>query len=112
MKLNKKSEEKFYSNKKEVSKTIKNCLENPNKQNGITLIALVVTIVVLLILAGVSVNAIFSDSGIIKKAQEAQNKMDEATQNDLEKIDELNAIIGQYSGENGSGGGETPDTPS
>ncbi len=36
---------------------------------GITLIALVVTIVVLLILAGVSVNALFGDSGIIEKAK-------------------------------------------
>ncbi len=39
------------------------------KQNGITLIALVITIVVLLILAGVSINTLFSDKGIIKKAQ-------------------------------------------
>ena len=47
------------------------------KENGITLIALVVTIVVLLILAGVSVNALFGNSGIIEKAKEAQNKMKE-----------------------------------
>ncbi len=38
------------------------------KERGITLIALVVTIVVLLILAGVSINAIFSENGIIKKS--------------------------------------------
>ena len=53
-----------------------------NKEKGITLIALVVTIVVLLILAGVSVNALFGNSGIIEKAKEAQNKMDNATEND------------------------------
>lgn len=41
------------------------------KQNGITLIALVVTIVVLLILAGVTINALFGDTGIIKRAQDA-----------------------------------------
>lgn len=40
--------------------------------SGITLIALIVTILVLLILAGVTVNLIFSDSGIIKKAWEAK----------------------------------------
>ena len=40
-------------------------------QAGITLIALVVTIVVLLILAGITINMIFSDNGIIAKAQEA-----------------------------------------
>ena len=56
---------------------------------GITLIALVVTIVVLLILAGVSVNALFGNSGIIEKAKEAQNAMDKAKENDLEEIDKL-----------------------
>lgn len=42
------------------------------KQRGITLIALVVTIVVLLILAGVSLNLVLGDNGIVKKAQEAK----------------------------------------
>ena len=56
---------------------------------GITLIALVVTIVVLLILAGVSINALFGNSGIIEKAKEAQSKMDKAKENDLEEIDKL-----------------------
>ena len=37
-------------------------------QKGITLIALVVTIVVLLILAGVSINALFGNNGIISRA--------------------------------------------
>lgn len=42
------------------------------KQNkGITLIALVVTIVVLLILAAVTINIIFGKNGVISKAQEA-----------------------------------------
>ena len=60
------------------------------QERGVTLIALVVTIVVLLILAGVSINAIFSDNGIIKRAQEAQNKMNDAQQKDLNSINELN----------------------
>ena len=55
---------------------------NYSRENGITLIALVVTIVVLLILAGVSVNALFGNSGIIEKAKEAQNAMTVATEKD------------------------------
>lgn len=43
-----------------------------NKQKGITLIALVVTIIVLIILAGISVNLILGENGIITKAQEAR----------------------------------------
>ena len=65
-------------------------ISKETNQAGITLIALVVTIVVLLILAGVSINAIFSENGIIKRAQDTQNKMDQATKNDLDSINELN----------------------
>ena len=39
------------------------------EMKGITLVALVVTIVVLLILAGVSINTVLGDDGIIKKAK-------------------------------------------
>ena len=41
------------------------------KQNGITLIALVISIIVMLILAGVSLNMTIGDNGIIKQAQDA-----------------------------------------
>ena len=41
------------------------------KQKGITIIALVITIVVLLILAGVTINLVLGNNGIIIKAQEA-----------------------------------------
>ena len=40
------------------------------KQNGITLIALVISIIVMLILAGVSINAVIGDNGVIGKSQE------------------------------------------
>jgi hypothetical protein len=42
--------------------------------NGITLIALIITIIVLLILAGVSINMVLGDNGIITKAQSANAK--------------------------------------
>ncbi len=44
------------------------------KERGITLIALVVTIIVLLILAGVSLNAIVGENGILNQAQKASEK--------------------------------------
>ena len=44
------------------------------EQKGITLIALVVTIVVLLILAGVSISMLSGENGIIRQAQEAKDK--------------------------------------
>ena len=97
---------------KEIKINKKSARKNYSNQTGITLIALVVTIVVLLILAGVSINAIFSENGIIKRAQDAQNKMDQATQNDLDSINELNNWIdGKTNGSSGgntTGGGDTP----
>ena len=42
-----------------------------NSMSGVTLIALVVTVIVLLILAGVTITAITGDNGIIKQAQDA-----------------------------------------
>ncbi len=48
------------------------------KEKGITLIALVVTIIVLLILAGVSIAMLTGQNGILKKAQEAKEKTENA----------------------------------
>ena len=76
-------------------------------QRGITLIALVVTIVVLLILAGVSINAIFSENGIINKARDAQNKMDQATQNDLDELNDLDKLTSSLTDKTTEG--EVPD---
>ena len=49
---------------------------NKTKRNarGITLIALVITIIVLLILAGVTISALSGDNGILKRATEAKAK--------------------------------------
>ena len=82
------------------------------KNKGITLVALVVTIVVLLILAGVSINLVLGDNGIIAKAKEAQRKSAEASQNDLKGMNGLvsemeGALAGSGSGNGGAGGSGT-----
>ena len=41
------------------------------KEKGITLVELFITIVILIILATVTINATFGENGLIKKAQEA-----------------------------------------
>ena len=55
--------------------------QNQKFNQGITLVALVVTIVVLLILAGVSLNLVLGENGIISKAREASTKTVQAQQN-------------------------------
>ena len=76
------------------------------KEKGITLIALVVTIVVLLILAGVSINALFGNSGIIEKAKDAQNRMNNAQESDLNALNDLDKWINNQV--NGTTGGKKP----
>ena len=49
-----------------------------NKNRGITLIALIITIIVLLILAGISIATLTGDNGILRKATDAKTKNDEA----------------------------------
>ena len=48
------------------------------KTKGITLVSLVVTIIVLMILAGVTINAVIGDDGIIKKAKESAKLTEES----------------------------------
>ena len=81
-------------------------MKNIKEKRGITLIALAVTIVVILILAGVTIDAVFSENGIINKAKEAANAMNNAITNDQielnELFSELNEVMnGWWSGETG-----------
>ena len=71
-------------------KKLEQCFKN-NKR-GITLIALVITIVVLLILASVSIATLTGDNGILMQAQKAKKSTEEAAKNektDLAKMEEL-----------------------
>ena len=99
---------------KEIKINKKSASKNYSNQTGITLIALVVTIVVLLILAGVSLNAIFSENGIIKRAQDAQNKMNNAQESDLNALNDLDKWINNQvngtTGGNTTGGNDNPST--
>ena len=62
------------------------------KQNGITLIALVISIIVMLILAGVSISSVVGDNGILTKAQLAKKEMEVA-----QEKEELEIMLVNYS---------------
>ena len=72
-------------------------MKNFRKNQGSTLIALVITIIVLIILAGVTINIVLDQNGIIEKTQEAKNKTEQAS--DIEKI--RLAILEAQIGESG-----------
>ena len=106
--------------RKKVSKNVINKnITNKNttkkvEEEGITLIALVVTIVVLLILAGITINMLFSNGGIFKVAQDAANAWNQAAineQTDLDNITEQikNLVNGQIGG--GTGGNTEEGDP-
>ena len=76
-----------------------------NKQEkGITLIALVVTIVVLLILAGVSISLVLNNNGVISKAKDAKNQYAEAQTNDEKQLNEVSDWIDTKVGDTTGGG--------
>ena len=57
--------------KKKFKRIYSKNIKSKKSKNGITLIALVISIIVMLILAGVSLNATIGDNGIITQAQNA-----------------------------------------
>ena len=65
------------------------------KEKGITLVALIVTVVILIILAGVSLNLAFSDNGLIKKAEYAVNKSENSDENTQKKLNETKEWLEQ-----------------
>ena len=67
-------------------------MKNLKEKSGITLIALIVTIIVLLILAGVTISTLTGDNGLIGKAGEAKQVNEEAIA--LEKI--KTEVAGSY----------------
>ena len=78
--------------------------------NGITLIALVVTIVVLLILAGVSINMVLGQNGIVTKAKDARDKTEQAKQNDLASMDQVVKDMDDILNDNGISGEDDTET--
>ena len=82
--------------------------EKINKEeNGITLIALIITIVILIILATITIDFAFGEDGLIKRAMQAKNLTEDATRKEQES---LNSLLDEYDDIIG-GGGSTPEEP-
>ena len=68
-----------------------------NKNKGITLIALVITIIILLILAGISISAL-TNQGLFKNAKIAQNATEKAEKEQGQRLNEYEDEINKYLG--------------
>ena len=101
------SQKEFVKNKKWIRRIKiqiirKNKIENKggkimiqNKDKGITLIALVITIIILLILAGISISAL-TNQGLFKNAKAAQNATEKAEKEQGQRLNEYEDEINKY----------------
>ena len=71
-------------------------MKNFRKNQGITLIALVITVIVLLILAGVTIATLTGDNGILTRAQQAKNETEQAEKEEKEKLGDMEDTINEY----------------
>ena len=69
------------------------------KEKGVTLIALVITIIVLIILAGVAINALVGENGIITQAQKAKDDTEQGKRDEESGLLSLEEQINQALGE-------------
>ena len=92
----------------ENGKTSLNIRKLKKQVKGITLIALVVTIIVLLILAGVAISLTIGQNGIFARAQNAVNVYEQAATNEQSELGKAEDIMDEYlNGNGGNQGGGT-----
>ena len=70
-------------------------MRRTNKQSGITLVALVITIIILLILAGIAISSL-TQTGLFSKAQEAKQKTEEKAEEENTTLNEYEKWIAKY----------------
>ena len=79
---------------------MKYMMKNRVRENrAITLIALVVTVIVLLVLAGVSISMLVGQNGVLTRAAEAKIKTDEAEKQENERMQDYEDTISLYAPE-------------
>ena len=73
-------------------------MKNFRKNQGITLIALVITVIVLLILAGITIATLTENNGILTRAQEAKNKTEQTQKEEQNILNSYEDQINEYAG--------------
>ena len=81
------------------------------EQKGITLIALVITIIVLLILAGAALATLTGNTSIIDNANNAVERYNKSANNDQNVLNQVESLFAKYMGESNNIGDDNDDTP-
>ena len=87
---------KSKSKKKEVKENLIEEKTKLERQNGITLVALIVTIIVLLILAAVSIATLTGENGILTRANDAKEKTARAEKEEKTNLSKSEDFINEY----------------
>ena len=80
---------KLKTNQKAISTRHNPSVRIKDSTAGITLIALVITIIVLLILAGVAISMLSGENGILTQAQQAKEKYESAAEEEQFRLDNM-----------------------
>ena len=97
---------------RKVHKKGENMIYQLKEKQGITLVALVITVIIMLILAGVAIRLTIGDNGIFKKAKEGSEIYENATGNEATSLGNMDNEMGNLMKqvEDGSiGGSGTPE---
>ena len=70
-------------------------MEKLKKCEGITLVALVITVIILIILAGISISLVLGENGLISKARQGAQNYQEAEIRETELLDTVQAYLGE-----------------
>ncbi|MBR2290182.1 MAG: hypothetical protein IJ867_06305 [Clostridia bacterium] len=88
-------------------------MRKTKEKRGITLIALIITIIVLLILAGISISAVVGDNGIVSQAIRAKEETEEAKRKEELQLEEAaERMAGRILGPKEGGSYDNPYIPS
>ncbi len=79
------------------------------KEKGITLVALSVTIIIMIILAGITIRGLIGENGLVEQAKRARDDTKESAQKDKESRNKLEQEYDEMLEEN-SGGSNAPST--
>lgn len=63
------------------------------EQKGITLVALVITIIVLIILAGISITMVLGPEGLIQKSIQGSQDYKDAAAAEQTQLDSINGVV-------------------
>ena len=80
------------------------------KEKGITLLALIITVVIMIILAAVTINVTLGDGGLVQQAQHAAEQTANATKSEQEQLEDAASKVNEIIAGIGSGGDITNST--